>query len=129
MTTVTGIYTKRAWIRNPGQPIGSPGVGRVNCPCGGAPESVFSEEQANVTCACGAVYQWDGVVIMTAKQSRTLRDARALSGGTIATLCGLRSYDQIEEIQNEWVAWLSEIHCPFDNWQDAWGAYWQIYWE
>lgn len=54
---------KRAWIRNPDIPAGQPAPGHISCPCGHAPESDFSPENGNVTCACGVVYTWDGWIV------------------------------------------------------------------
>lgn len=57
----TGL-AKVAWIRNPGAPVGSPAPGRLNCRCGGAPETMF-QKGPNIVCACGTVYTWDGWVV------------------------------------------------------------------
>lgn len=55
---MTGV-TKRAWIRDPGQPMGRPGTGRIGCPCGNAPASTFGNGQ-DVLCGCGLVYDSRG---------------------------------------------------------------------
>lgn len=59
-------FTKYAWIRNTDTPAGQPAKGRINCPCGHAPESEFKPENGNVICECGAVYSWDGFVVVPA---------------------------------------------------------------
>lgn len=53
---------QRPWIRN-NVPRGQPAPGRINCPCGNAPESLYQRDQPNVICSCGAVYRWDGWII------------------------------------------------------------------
>lgn len=55
--------TKIAWIRNQNIPAGQPAPGHLNCPCGNAPETNYSAETGNVTCACGRLYTWDGYII------------------------------------------------------------------
>jgi len=60
---VTSKFTKRAWVRNPDAPVGSPASGRIRCPCGQAPVSEYNNQQPPITCACGAVYAWDGSII------------------------------------------------------------------
>ena len=57
--TASQELIKVAWIRNDA-PIGTPSSGRLNCPCGDAPESKFTPDQGDVTCTCGKVYTWDG---------------------------------------------------------------------
>jgi hypothetical protein len=64
-------FTKRAWIRNQDVPAGQHTKGRINCPCGQAPESDFDASQGNVTCACGTVYTWGGWVVSVAPTSPT----------------------------------------------------------
>ena len=54
--------TKRAWIRTPGQPIGKPGLGKINCPCGQMPETNF-RPGPDIACPCGTVYTWDGYIV------------------------------------------------------------------
>lgn len=62
MSTLTCV--KRAWIRNPGQPVGKPGLGRINCTCGQAPET-YHQPGPDINCTCGTVYTWDGYVVNT----------------------------------------------------------------
>lgn len=54
---------KVAWIRNPGIPPGQPAPGRLDCPCGQAPESNHNQSQPDIVCGCGTVYRWDGTII------------------------------------------------------------------
>ena len=49
---------KVAWVRN-NTPLGKSAPGRLQCPCGNAPESEFTPGP-NVVCACGKVYTWNG---------------------------------------------------------------------
>lgn len=51
---------KRAWVRNQDAPPGRPAKGRINCPCGKAPESDYKPENGDVICECGTVYSWNG---------------------------------------------------------------------
>lgn len=51
---------KVAWVRDPGQPIGQPGTGRLRCPCGQAPPSSHREEDGDVHCPCGRVFSYNG---------------------------------------------------------------------
>lgn len=53
---------KRAWIRDPNIPPGAPAPGRINCPCGQTPPSMY-EPGDNIHCPCGAVYAWDGTIL------------------------------------------------------------------
>lgn len=64
-------FVKYAWVRDPGQPIGTPGTGRISCPCENAPESKC-EQGPNVHCPCGVVYSWDGWIKQKAWQDNTL---------------------------------------------------------
>jgi hypothetical protein len=59
---ITCQLIKVAWIRNPA-PAGESAPGHLACPCGQAPETDYDPAQGNVTCACGAVYTWDGRVV------------------------------------------------------------------
>ena len=56
---VTTSTVKVAWVRNAGAPVGKPARGRLQCPCGNAPETEF-KPGPDVVCACGKVYTWDG---------------------------------------------------------------------
>lgn len=58
---------KVAWIRND-SPAGQPAPGRLNCPCGNAPQSRYDESAGNIVCACGAVFTWNGHVISQPKE-------------------------------------------------------------
>lgn len=49
---------KVAWVRLD-FPAGYSAPGRLNCPCGEAPLSMY-EPGPDLTCACGTVYSWDG---------------------------------------------------------------------
>jgi len=62
---MTTELLKVAWVRDP-EPPGRPAMGRLNCRCGNAPKSNFNPDNGNVTCACGAVYAWNGWIITTA---------------------------------------------------------------
>ena len=52
---------KVAWIRND-TPLGKPGRGHLNCPCGNAPESSFGQTE-DIVCGCGTVYNGCGWII------------------------------------------------------------------
>lgn len=54
--------TKRAWIRDPNVPAGQPAPGRISCPCGQTPESLY-EPGENIHCPCDTVYAWDGTIV------------------------------------------------------------------
>jgi len=56
-------WTKHAWIRDRSVPPGQPAKGKINCPCGGAPETWYKQEETPITCACGTVYTYDGWII------------------------------------------------------------------
>lgn len=56
----TAALTKVAWIRDPNAPVGQPATGRLNCPCGNAPESRLEHSQGDVECACGTIYSYNG---------------------------------------------------------------------
>ena len=58
---VTTSIIKVAWVRNAGAPVGKPARGRLQCPCGNAPETEF-KPGPDVVCKCGKVYTWDGLV-------------------------------------------------------------------
>lgn len=49
--------------------------------------------------------------------------AITLSSGTLATLTGLKRYDQLDSIQNEFVMFCIENEGEFTCWQDAWEAF------
>jgi hypothetical protein len=53
---------KRAWIRDPNIPPGQPAPGRINCPCGQTPPSMYTPGE-NIHCPCGTVYAWDGTIL------------------------------------------------------------------
>lgn len=59
---MSGKFTKRAWIRDASVPMGQPAKGRINCPCGQAPESTFGQSE-NINCPCGRVYDGHGWVV------------------------------------------------------------------
>jgi hypothetical protein len=61
MTTIK--CTKRAWVRTPGHPAGFPAPGRINCPCGKAPETMYNSATGNIACPCGTNYTWNGHII------------------------------------------------------------------
>ena len=72
---------------------------------------------------CQVQYVW------TKKQTEVLESIRTLSGGTISTLTGLSTYTQTEEVQADWLEWVKEIDCPFEDWQSAWDAYKSTFYE
>ena len=59
MTTLT--CTKRAWIRDQNTPLGIPAKGKINCPCGQAPDSYFMDGN-DVKCPCGTIYDSAGYI-------------------------------------------------------------------
>ena len=61
-------HTKVAWIRNKLTPSGQPANGRLNCPCGNAPDSEFDYTQGHVYCECGTVYTWNGWIVQSAEK-------------------------------------------------------------
>jgi len=58
--TITQI--KVAMIRVPGYPVGKPAPLYLNCPCGAKPSTDIIHKHT-VTCSCGKVYTYNGVVI------------------------------------------------------------------
>lgn len=54
-----------------------------------------------------------------------LDQALTLASGTIATLTGLDRYEDIEEVQARFVAFIADENPPdaFECWQDAWDAF------
>lgn len=58
-------------------------------------------------------------------QESALDQARTLASGTIATLTGLNRYEDIEEVQAQFVDWIADDNPPdaFECWQDAWDAF------
>lgn len=65
---ITTPLIKVAWVRNPGVPPGQPAPGHLRCPCGQAPESLFSHDAGDVRCACGRLYAWNGWLIENDEQ-------------------------------------------------------------
>jgi len=59
---MTSGFTKLAWVRDPDVPPGRPALGRINCPCGEAPLSMFGDGK-DVVCQCGVVYDSRGWII------------------------------------------------------------------
>jgi len=59
----------------------------------------------------------------TRYQDTVQNQARTLSSGTLATLTGLKRYDQLDAVQAEFVAFTDENSDEFTCWQDAWEAY------
>ena len=57
------------------------------------------------------------------KKKKLLNDCLNLSSGTIATLTGLRSYSDIEKVQNKFVAFVKDSRGHYKNWQFAWRAF------
>lgn len=53
------------------------------------------------------------------KRDEMIRDAAALSSGTIATLTGYRDYKSIEKIQNTFVIWVTQFY-DYPHWKAAW---------
>lgn len=72
------MFVKRAWIRNQDAPIGKPAPGRINCPCGNAPESMFDPSNGDVFCTCGRRYSWDGWIKGKSTGSETLTAYRVI---------------------------------------------------
>jgi len=68
---VTCGIVKRAWIRTPGHPAGKPAPGRINCPCGQTPESMFNPTNGRVVCPCGITYTWNGWIIKDEREAAT----------------------------------------------------------
>lgn len=60
---LTSGFLKHAWIRRADVPAGQPALGRINCPCGQAPESSFTPESGDVMCGCGTRYSWNGWIM------------------------------------------------------------------
>ena len=50
----------------------------------------------------------------------TNEQARRLSSGTIATLTGLRNYDEIEDVRNWFIEYIQETSDNSETWQQAW---------
>lgn len=47
-------------------------------------------------------------------------DARQLSSGTIATLTGIRRYDQIDQIRYAFMQFVERAERTYETWEDAW---------
>ena len=47
----------------------------------------------------------------------------SLSSGTIHTLTGLSTYEEIDKIQFEFYEWVLRQKKTFDNWQSAWNTF------
>lgn len=60
---VRAELVKVAWIRDPGQPVGQLGTGRLNCRCGDAPHSAYHRGAPDVLCRCGQRYTFDGWLV------------------------------------------------------------------
>jgi len=54
-------------------------------------------------------------------------DARSISDGTLAKLTGLARYDQVEPIQQAFVAFCDEHPQDFETWTAAWFQFWAGY--
>lgn len=56
-------------------------------------------------------------------QSLICADIASLSSGTMATLTGLSSSDDVARVQTAWYQWAWRQDCQWDNWQSAWADY------
>ena len=57
-------------------------------------------------------------------KARVVSDCRSLGGSTMASLTGLRKYDDVDAIQADFAEWVNDPERPmFTNWQQAWKAY------
>jgi len=61
---------KVAWVRND-DPPGQSAPGRLQCPCGNAPESHFTPGP-DIICNCGRRYSWEGCIKGRSDYSDTL---------------------------------------------------------
>ena len=50
-------------------------------------------------------------------------DAINLSSGTLATLTGKRTYEELDAIQAEFVRFAVSQDGEFDTWMEAWNAF------
>lgn len=57
------------------------------------------------------------------KPDSATNQAKTLSSGTLANLTGVKRYDQLDVIQNEFVAFCVENEGEFTCWQTAWEAF------
>lgn len=55
-----------------------------------------------------------------------LEQAISLSSGTLATLSGRRSYEELDDIQAEFVGFIAEREGRYHNWMAAWEDYKQL---
>ena len=58
-----------------------------------------------------------------AKNYEIVKDALALSSGTISNLTGLRKYDSIDRIQTEFVLFIQDNPEVFGSWLEAWEVF------
>lgn len=61
--------------------------------------------------------------IYSATESQVLEDVRGISAGTLATLTGKNTYEEIDRIHDAWVVWAKERDGEFANWIEAWEAW------
>jgi hypothetical protein len=62
---------------------------------------------------------WDSM----SKKQKLIYDCANLSSGTMSTLTGLRKYDDLEKVQNEFIAYVKKSHTSYPNWATAWKAF------
>ena len=52
-----------------------------------------------------------------------VNQAVTLSSGTIASLTGLCRYEEIEQVQMDFIGFCEEMQHEFTTWQQAWNVY------
>jgi len=55
-----------------------------------------------------------------------LKDIKNLSSGTISSLSGVRTYQEVEELQNDFLLWTAKALVNGDRFRD-WSAAWRAY--
>jgi hypothetical protein len=51
------------------------------------------------------------------------KEVLRLSAGTMGTLIGLSTYEEIDKIQFEFYEWVLRQKKTFENWQSAWNEF------
>lgn len=57
------------------------------------------------------------------KIAPVVRQAHALSSGTLASLTGIKTFDELDEIQENFVQFCAENWAKYTTWQEAWAYF------
>ncbi len=57
------------------------------------------------------------------KMETALQQAYEISYGTLASVSGIRSYDELDGLRRAFVGFIQESEHQFKNWMEAWEAF------